>query len=279
MTNRPHPVGGVLVGVCRVKRGSPSTEGEIHMSDEKFKMPLSSYEELTKVIKAYSGFSEPTDLDAVSKLIGVHRTIISRNAGFLTAIGILEPGAKKTLSARGRKLAHALEHNMRDDIRALWQEIVTESDFLMRLLAAVRIRSGMDQQTLEAHIVYSAGQPKRPQFMTGARTVIDILVEAELIKDVEGKYIGAAAKSAVPGITTSDDRISLSSMPVTPEQQSVGIAVPPLQAKLPGLVLHIQININCAAAEVPDLVQNIKKLVNELSMSGKDKITDEPSVK
>ena len=100
-----------------------------------------------------------------------------------------------------------------------------------------------------------------------------------MIKDVEGKYIGAAAKSAVPGITTSDDRISLSSMPVTPEQQSVGIAVPPLQAKLPGLVLHIQININCAAAEVPDLVQNIKKLVNELSMSGKDKITDEPSVK
>jgi hypothetical protein len=159
------------------------------MSDEKFKLPMSSYEELTKVIKAYGHFSEPQPLDEISKFIGLHPTLISKNVGFLTGVGILEGGARKVPTNYGRKLAHALEHIMPDDIRSLWRQIVFDNDFLNRLLAAIRIRSGMDQQTLEAHIAYSAGQPKKPQFMTGARTVIDILRAAELIKELDGKYI------------------------------------------------------------------------------------------
>ena len=56
------------------------------------------YEELTKIIKAYGRFSVPVGLDNVSKFIGIHTTIISGNAGFLIAVGVLDPGARKVLT-------------------------------------------------------------------------------------------------------------------------------------------------------------------------------------
>lgn len=245
------------------------------MSEEKFKLPQSSYEELSKVIKAYGHFSEPKPLGEISKFIGLHPTIISGNAGFLVGVGILEPGAKKLPTTNGGKLAHALEHNMPDEIRTWWRQIVSGNDFLTRLLAAIRIRSGMDQQTLEAHIAYSAGQPKKPQFMTGARTVIDILRAAELIKEVDGKYIADQTQSTVSESTAAAE------IPAAPRAGSatqrpagtvVSSALPTVQS---GLVMRIQININCTAAEVPSLGQHIKKLMDELSSPSSDVETEE----
>ena len=235
------------------------------MSDEKFKLPQSSYEELSKVIKAYGHFPEPAGLDEVSKFIGLHTTIISRNAGFLIGVGVLEAGAKKFLTANGRKLAHALEHDMPEEIRTWWRQIVSGNEFLTRLLAAIKIRNGMDQQTLEAHIAYSAGQPKRPQFMTGARTVIDILRGAELIKEADGKYIAERTEGTaiepppvleVPLAPTTDKT------PQRPTIAGVPLEFPTDQLSL---VMRIQININCTAAEVSSLGQHIKKLMEELS--------------
>ena len=245
------------------------------MSDEKFKLPQSSYEELSKVIKAYGHFSEPKPLDEISKFIGLHRTIISGNAGFLVGVGILEPGAKKVPTANGRKLAHALEHNMPDEIRTWWRQIVSGNDFLTRLLAAIRIRNGMDQQTLEAHIAYSAGQPKKPQFMTGARTVIDILRAAELIKEVDGKYIADYAQSALSEPTAAADIQSAPNLDTAMQRPAgtvVSSALPTVQS---GLSMRIQININCTPAEVLGLGIHIKKLMEELSSPKLDSETDE----
>ena len=38
------------------------------MSDDKFKLPSSSYDELVKFIKAYGHVTEPTELSEISKL-------------------------------------------------------------------------------------------------------------------------------------------------------------------------------------------------------------------
>lgn len=235
------------------------------MSDEKFRLPQSSYEELTKVIKAYGHFSEPTPLDEISKFIGLHTTIISGNAGFLVGVGILEPGSKKVPTSIGRTLAHALEHNMPDEIRTWWQQIVFGNDFLKRLLSAIKIRSGMDQQTLEAHIAYSAGQPKKPQFMTGARTVIDILRAAELIEEVDGKYIADYAQGGLSESAAAPDIQSAPSLDTTarrPVGTFVSSALPTVQS---GFSVSIQININCTPAEVPGVGIQIKKLMEEIS--------------
>jgi hypothetical protein len=232
------------------------------MSDDKFRLPQSSYEELVKVIKAYGHFPDPATLEDISQLIGLHTTIISRNAGFLIGLGILETGAKKILTANGKRLSQALEHNMVDESRTWWREIVSGNDFLTRLLSAIKIRNGMDQQTLEAHIAYSAGQPKKPQFMTGARTVIDILLSAELIKEVDGKYVANQNQSAMSESTSAREILSAPTADKRPVGTLVSSTIPTVPS---GLVIKIQININCTPTEVPNLGQHIKKLIDEIS--------------
>lgn len=131
------------------------------MPAEKFKLPTSSYEELTKIIKGYGHLERPANLDEVSRVTGIGTTVISGNAGFLLELNILEPGAKKAITSNGRSLAHALEHEMPDEMRSCWQTVVLGNDFMSKLVTAIKIRNGMDENTLLSHIAYSAGQPKK----------------------------------------------------------------------------------------------------------------------
>lgn len=235
------------------------------MSDDKFKLPLSSYDELVKFIKAYSHVTKPTQLSEISKLTGVSAPDISKNVGFFTATGILEGGKMKRPTQAGQKLGHALEHEMPDAIRRSWRRIVEEDEFFTKLLTSVRIRNGMDSQTLEAHIAYSAGQPKKPRFMTGARTVIDILKAAELIVEVDGKYL--LKDSAEITETNLDSQIQKE----TSQEPQINLPkLPPSNIHLPvevqqGVQINIQININCNPDDVPGLGTQIKAMIQEIT--------------
>ncbi len=139
------------------------------MPDERFRLPGSSYGELVKVIRAYGTLSGAASLDEVSKLAAMHPTQISRNNGFLVAMGILEGGKNKVITSKGQDLARALDHEMPDEIRNHWRRVVLEDEFLNKMLSAVKIRKGMEASTLQAHIAYSAGQPKKPAVMRSER--------------------------------------------------------------------------------------------------------------
>lgn len=235
------------------------------MAEEKFKLPQSSYDELAKIVKGYGHSSKPASLDDIKQVTGLHTTIISRNAGFLIAVGILMPGAKKTITLEGKDLALALEHGIPDRIIASWRKIVTGNDFLTKLLIAIKIRSGMDEDTLETHIAYSAGQPKKQQFMTGARTIIDILRAAQLINDQDGKIITteliekpSVEKNIVDkGIPTEEQIVSEKTiMPVVKSK-----AVPEI---------NIQININCTPENIEGLGSKLKLILKEFEPNSSD---------
>ncbi len=102
------------------------------MPDERFRLPGSSYGELVKVIRAYGTLSGAASLDEVSKLAAMHPTQISRNNGFLVAIGILEGGKNKVITSKGQDLARALDHEMPDEIRNHWRSRrrISEQDAL-----------------------------------------------------------------------------------------------------------------------------------------------------
>ena len=234
------------------------------MADDKFKLPQSSYDELVKYIKAYSHISKPTDLNEISRLTGTQTTNISRNVGFLLATGILDGGKKKMPTTVGQRLGKALEHGMTDEISKAWRYIVEENEFLNKLLTSISIRNGMDSQTLEAHIAYSAGQPKKPQFMTGARTVIDILKVAELIVEVDEKYLlkdpdeiqdnhaGPSVRNeTIAGQTTTIGKVSRPSI-TTIEDKHTSVQV------------SINININCTPDEVDGLGVQLRDIINEI---------------
>jgi hypothetical protein len=235
------------------------------MSDEKFKLPLSSYDELVKFIKAYSHVTKPTELNEISRLTGVSAPNISRNVGFFVATGILAGGKMKIATPAGQQLGHALEHNIPNEIRKSWRQIVEENEFLTKLLTAVRIRNGMDSQTLEAHIAYSAGQPKKPQFMTGARTVIEVLKAAELIVEHDGKYMLNDLSEVSEAQAVSSQRNMN-----TPERQTTNVLSQRTPISFPleshqGLHINIQININCTPNDIPELGPQIKTLIQEIA--------------
>lgn len=234
------------------------------MADEKIKLPNSSYEELTKIIKSYGHFSVPAGLDEVSKLIGMDKTVISRNVGFLMELGILEPGKKKTPSNAGKELSQALEHEMPDQIRRCWRNIVFESEFISKLITSIKIRNGMDDNTLQSHIAYSAGQPKKPQFMTGARTIIDILRAAELIKESDGKYVVLTVESS--GIDTSSENTK-ESIPTSADSSvshPVLISTKPIETGDAQIKVNINVSINCTVAELDSLGEKLRKVIDEV---------------
>lgn len=237
------------------------------MADDKFKLPGSSYEELVKIIKSYGQFSVPAGLDEVSKLIGMDKTVISRNAGFLIEMNILESGQKKLLTSSGKQLAQALEHEMPEEIRKGWQNIVEESDFSTKLISAIKIRNGMDENTLQSHIAYSAGQPKKPQFMTGAKTLIDILRAAELVKENDGKYVVVKPvevdEPSLPHRLAENSEIAAT----MPGSISAPVAVSSTVVEKPGAEVKININVSveCTVAELESLGDKIRNIIKQVN--------------
>lgn len=240
------------------------------MATEKFRLPSSSYAEFVKIVKAYGQFDAPASLDDVSKMVGLGSTVISGNAGFLVGVGILESGSKKSPTAIGKTLARSLEHDMPDEIRRCWREVVFDSDFLSKLLTAIRIRNGMDVSTLESHIAYSAGQPKKKHIMTGARTVIDILRAAELVIESDGKVtVAASATSGLSENTEGNIILSGPNIASLPESNMVEKSSVPTMSS--NVMVNIELKVQCAPDELEGVGLKIRQIIADIASSVKNK--------
>ena len=111
-------------------------------------LPSSSYDELAKIIMGYASFGKEGALADIAKIVGVNRTVVSGNNGFLVGTGIIEGGMKKKITALGKRLGNAIDHNLEEEIGALWREIAEGNEFLRGLVGSVRIRRGMDEGAL-----------------------------------------------------------------------------------------------------------------------------------
>jgi hypothetical protein len=224
------------------------------MQGEKVKLPRSSYEELCKIIKAYGRIEKPATLDEVNALAGVGKTVVSANNFFLAFTGIIEGGKSKSATILGKKLAHALEHEIPDEIQASWKEVIENSEFLRKMTLAIKIRKTMEESALISHIAYSAGEPKSPSVTTGARTVIDILRESGFVSEAEGKIISTelAAPSAPQG---------------APPAAGIDFPIPKIEFSKkemgPGLTLHIELRIDAKPSDLDDLAARLKKFFKE----------------
>ena len=145
------------------------------MPEDTFRLPKSSYEEIVKIIRAYGNAGNDASLADVAKTAAMNETIISSNNAFLAAVGIIEGGKTKTVTERGRALAMALQHEIPDEISTQWNLIVSDNVFLQKMVTAVSIRQGMEASALQAHIAYSASEPKSSRVMAGAAAVVEIL--------------------------------------------------------------------------------------------------------
>ncbi|MGA2408427.1 MAG: hypothetical protein ABSF81_17000 [Bacteroidales bacterium] len=156
---------------------------------EEFKLPSSSYKELVKIIRAYGSYEKGASLPELNKISGIHNTIISSNNKFLLSINLISGGNIKIPSPSCLELSRAFSYNNEGEISRLWRNIVSSSDFLTKMLTAIKIRNGMDEQGFANHISYSSGQMNSAYTKTGAGTLIEIFKIAKLVKEEDGKLI------------------------------------------------------------------------------------------
>lgn len=227
---------------------------------ETFKLPVSSYEELIKIIQAYASEKEGTQLslDAISHSTGMDRTLVSGNNGFLVQIGLVTEGNKKASTEIGRSLGRAYSSKIDEEIVRIWKEIIFEIDFLNRMISAVRIRKGMDRSNLLNHIVYSSGLKDSSKSRAGAGAVIEILKVAEILNENDGKL-------------TVNDETSIDAS--TPKSDNTQNSEDASFSKVPQKYhtiksqsgVTININITCSVDEVDVLGEKLKSLLDAIS--------------
>lgn len=228
------------------------------MAQEKFKLPRSSYEELCRIIKAYGRLDRLAYLEEVTRLSGIGKTTVSSNNAFLLAVEIIEGGKTKIATDKGRQLAQVLEHNLPEEIMNAWGGIVEGSDFLNKMVLAVRIRKGMEISSLEAHIAYSAGQPKSKYVMTGARTVIDILRNSGLVKEEDDRIVPEEIVPAKEAVSAPERKPA----PSVTKVPTVEVTTPS------GVSLHIEVHIDAKPSELEGLGEKLRALIESLSKRG-----------
>lgn len=157
-----------------------------------FNLPGSSFEEVQKILKGYNNASDQASLDDLAKMAGLHRTGISRNNKFLTDLGLIAGGRKKSATELGKRLGRALEHGQEADAQKYWKEAIQTNEKISGLVTTVRIQGGMTEKAFSAHILYVSGQANHSANKTGARCVVDVLLAAKLLMEENGKVVVSA---------------------------------------------------------------------------------------
>ena len=227
---------------------------------ESFKLPAASLEELIKIIQAYANEKEGAilSLDDISQSTGIPRTSISGNNGFLVQIGLITEGSKKSATDIGRDLGRAYISKLDDEIERLWKVVVSENDFLNRMISAVRIRNGMDRSSFLNHIIYSSGQKDTKQNRTGAGAIIEIMKSVNILNETDGK-LTIAETSEIEKNTNHTGVVSQSATEKT-ASQSFKVSSPQI-----GNSIVININIDCSVSDLDNLAEKINSLLNGLS--------------
>lgn len=229
---------------------------------EGFKLPASSLDEVFKIVQGYADHGKAGSLSDISKKTGMHSTVISRNNGFLLSIGVLEGGKNKSPSSLGIQLGRALAHDVQDEVQSTLSDIVSENDFLRSIIAAIRIRRGMDESGLRSHIAYSAGQSKTQSTSTGAGAVVELLKRSGHIKEADGKLVVAA-----PSRQRSNDEQSDGdhSTPAPREAASTGPIIVSKGDGASGISISIEVQVACGPADLEDLGVQLRKVIDDLS--------------
>ena len=162
---------------------------------------------------------------------------------------------------------------MPQEIISSWRFLVNENEFATKIISAIKIRNGMDESTLQSHIAYSAGQPKKQQYMTGAKTLIDILRASQLIKEKDGKFIISKDEDAQE-LYLEQKEIEPREKPITivnPQPREIASGSPPRDGAQTQLKININVSVDCSVDELDKLGEKIKEIMEKVNY-GEDPI-------
>jgi hypothetical protein len=127
----------------------------------------------------------------------------------------------------------------------------------------------MDPSTFQAHVAYSAGMPKTKGVVTGAGAIVELLKVAGPIQEEDGKLVAATHETPTSPSTLSaalGESVGVSDRPSIRVGQRVSRVSPP---RTPPSV-SIQLQIQCAPADLEVLAPRLRELLRELSTAEDD---------
>ncbi len=232
------------------------------MMSEKIKLPRSSYEELVKIIKAYSRQTKPASLSEITKITGLNETKISANVSFLSNSSVIEGAQSKKATDLGSELGRSLEHGIQEEIERSWQKVISQNDFLSKMVTAISIRNGMEVASFESHIAYSAGEAKTNSVATGARAVIDIFKASGLVAQDGDRIIPVKKSYQIVGNEDIVDKDAFEdSTKITVKATPVAIT----HVNNPNVTINIQVQVQASVNELDTLTEKITKLISQLN--------------
>ena len=235
-----------------------------------FSLPASSWEQIKKIIKGYwvAGEKGDSSLKAVAARSTVHHTEISRNNRFLRSIGVISDTKPPDITELGKRLAKALEYEQKEGIQEAIAEAVKESEFLSKILDAVKIRKSMPGSALRNHVALTAGAPKSTKTMQGVNTIIDFLLEGNLLETDGENY---SLKGELPKKREEEPKPAFSDFFGF---RGLAGAEPAVDSQKAKTVATLQIKLNLTANDIKknpeDLAKSIKTFINELKKPQKE---------
>jgi hypothetical protein len=236
------------------------------MAESPFRLPVAGFEQISRILRSYLASAKgapfvAVKLDDVAKRAAMNKTAVSGNNAFLASIGLIEGGHNKHLTESGVRAALTLDHPGTDDAYRAWSDVIETSPDLERVVDAVRIRRGMDEDALLSHIVLTAGVPKTTRSLTGARTIVDILEFAGVLKESDGTFTvdvpdelsdsGATRARSSPG-----GQAPIADQPISPGRRS--------SASAP-FVLNVHVWVAAKETDFNELADELKQLLSKLS--------------
>ena len=230
---------------------------------DQFSLPSYSYNELTKIIIGYSHQGESATLDSLSQLIGMPITGISGNSKFLSELGLIEGGKKKSSTALGIKLGRALDHSQDAEIRDVWQEAIRGNEKFANLVTTVRIKGGMPEDQLSSHILYVSGQKATKPNRTGARTVVDILTISGLLEQQDGQLQVATPTTEIQEESDEPNEGSVKDEIVaeSPTERDTPNKQTDILPTVPAIAINIQLQL--PETENPAVYENLFKALRK----------------
>ena len=156
--------------------------------NEEFKLPVSSYDEIMKVVKAYANGKTgvSVSLDELTKVSGIGRTVISKNNGFLIQTNLISKGSKKAPTELCKKLSDAYSMGLSEETSKIWRSIVEQDEFMSKMISVVSIKKSISRQDYVKHIVFASGCGNSPTYKAGASALVEIFKLAGLIGEDNG---------------------------------------------------------------------------------------------
>lgn len=162
-----------------------------------FGLPGVSFARIKEILSAYGGddVAKAKTVAEVATILTFDASTVSRNSKFFLGTGLLSGGTERSLTERGKRLFNAL--SVQDDVasRKCWREVVDETPFLRDRLRTLRLKKSMKRDKFVDVILSAPGMKKSAATGAGARAIVEIMIEAGVIRKESGNEVAAVPES------------------------------------------------------------------------------------